>query len=152
MHSSKSKADWFRQSSIILIYARISPSTQPSRPPKSDFFQFTDAVVQGIFRITSSSSTTNHFDRVLIKRNFLGTNSWRAGNVFWVEQMDSRIRSWWTMRINKHVIFQIHESQDPSVNTIKEVVSAFVVKINSHSILSKMLDVIGALLNRHEHL
>ena len=71
---------------------------------------------------------------------------------FEVEQMDSRITSWWTMRINKHVIFQIHESQDPSVNTIKEVVSAFVVKINSHSILSKMLDVIGALLNRHEHL
>ena len=82
----------------MTIYSSVKPF---SRPPKS--------VVQGIFRITWTSSIHNFFIEFALKLGsnaiFLEQNLDVLDQWFEVEQMDSRITSWWTMRINKHVIF-----------------------------------------------
>ena len=94
-----------QQAFVILIYARIWPSTRPS-----SHFQGHRKV---LFETSSESLelqvfTTFFIEFALYSRSnaiFSEPNLDVLDQWFEVEQMDSRITSWWTMRINKHVIF-----------------------------------------------
>ena len=94
-----------RQAFAILIYARIWPSTLPS-----SHFQGHRKV---LFKASSESLELQVFTTLFIEfalnsgsnAIFLEHNLDVLDQWFEVEQMDSRITSWWTMRINKHVIF-----------------------------------------------